>query len=1567
MLFNQSEKQNNITARLRIAVISILCIALVCVSSAGLSFLGSHTRYFDASYVNITADKSGVSYILPERVDVNSNQKLIAAYSFKSGNDNEYFVPVLKNLPKIRDCESISLYGTKDGKLEKLALTNAKNGDKCYLGMFAYDGVSLIKEIPSVGVVMQKLTTIPEKGVKIYFEGYMPKDVQIKVEPKKSKDLLSYDIKLYDSYNNEFQPTIGHPLKVTIESKKLKKSKSRRIEAVHVTQEGETEEAKTLNVAKNSITFLAQHFSEYTIRYHDTDSGDPVTPRRTYHFLDYEMSESVVGGETQMVSQPFMFYNTAGDRQSIQIIKDKDKLEAIPIPGVRDGLYFYGWYVVNYVSSENGNVTYTWDVNPERVEFNRMITVSETEDTDIYVAPLYSNYRFVTFHENEEDQSSGVNVLTRKLVALGENRYKDILISDVRAQPPDGQRVVFWGWNNEGTIIQTVDEENTEVEKYIRVVETDTECHLYPVFLQARWITFDTGGSGNGAKYVPSRFVVQGNSVETLRTTTRPGYRFDGWYTADEGGTKVANADGSIVSGTYDLGDNNIISGGKLTLDEDLKLYARWTEISTANYEVVFWKQSVNDDKNATTKTYDYDTTETRNGASGTTLTPSNADMNKNYEGFYYSHYTVNNDNKIKSDDTTVMNVYYDRELRVINFYYQRNDTAPSGTVSPAYIYTATTSTTGNQYGFVGNQYVQLTRTNGPTVTEYFLTQTQGSNTEYTDDIYERNGNTYSEVNNPQYPGTYYRRTGYWNYTYYELYWNTRQAASYIWTYNGNEYKGTRYTRTTSNTYSKMLTWTGLYGQTFAKNGYAWSDVSALQWEDDEQTQSLLDSFIQDNPYNLYRSGTPGNNYIYHYKQNLDGTYSLENRVAARYSANGANFTFTNKFDGYTVTSYSTGNNGFSASGGSRSVNPGSSAQVYLPLHVYHKRNTWSLTINYNYAGSPQSYVIDNIPYGARIGDYINTNADYYNPEREHYNFLGWYKADVGDVNDAPDIDLNSTMPNANVVMYAHWDHIWYLIEVDPNGAELDHINGTDRPSTYFWLAYGDTIGEYKNISRTHVPDENGDYVYLNTTFNDENAGYGINANLRNALFIPYRADGDYHDYYNNQDFGGYTYASSGMSYETFRSCISNQRYREIHGNESYTLMGWYLVNEDGTMSSSQYKFGDKVDSHRKIRAVWKRNELYYLAYNPVMTGANVGGTITQTTDPDAANFDGGKYTDRAAAVALAGPTDITPGYAFEGWRIVDGLGNPLEDGVYYDPGEEFYINSDFANSSGCIHLEAFYEPTDAMMRRVSIAKLLLDANGGEVNDRGLPGDSYIYADTDDEVLHFEKQINNTAVELMSYYRNFTHSTGYMLLGWNDTADPGNYIPKHAADAEIGIDKNAPNTLYAVWEPMVYLTFVNQTVDTLEVNVSFSNYNGTVYTGHINEVISPFGREPYTSSKITLAPGETIKFVLPEGDGATYSFSGAYRGSKDKLYIHNAGISTQTVNKNNSYNGTGTLITDKTGRVVTFYDEEQFIPPPTGTNLEMKGYALLLLPATALAAGMIIIISRKRRGGTGSI
>ena len=1522
-------------------------------------FQVNHSKHFDIDYKTLysQADVSKPIFYF-KKIETKNNQKVIESRTFAKDGARDYFILTAEALPETKPSESLSVYATKNGKPEKLIRKNVKKGDKCCLGFFEYDGFALVKEMPSVKVKLQSVSVKPEKDVEIKLEGYMPEGVSAKAVPVKEKGICSYDISVYDGKKAVFQPTIGKPLKVTIKSAALKKAKGKALDAVHITKDGKTEFADIISVKNNSVTFAAEHFSQYIIRRHEDDSGNPVTPRRTYHFLSREFEKQTQGSDEICLSNDFEFYNTAGDIQSTQIIKNNDALELIPIPEHIDGLYFYGWYVVEYISSSNGVTYYKWGENPERVEFNKAITVSETSDTDIYVAPVYSNYRFVTFHENEADQPNGENVLTRKLVALGDTHQLNVKISDVRAQPPDAQRIVFWGWSYNGTIKQTVDADGTEIEQFVTVTSNDTDCNLYPVFKQARWLTFDTGGSGTGAKYVPSRFVVQGDSVSSLPTTTRTGYIFNGWYTAETGGTQVTYADGEIVSGTHDLGQGNRISGGELTLEENMKLYARWTEISTANYVVIFWKQKVTDPKNATenNKTYDYDSSVTRNGNSGTDAEATNADKTKNYTGFYFSKTTVNNNGKIKSDGTTVINVYYDRQVMAINFYYRTTDTYPSGYTTP-YTYTATTSTTGTQYGIIGGEYVQLTRSTEQH-TEYYLSRTSNGS-EYTGTIYDENSQV---VTNPVYPNTYYRSTNRRN----QLYWRTRTVTNYIWSYNNEVYLGTRYTRSTNSSYGAMLTWTGLYGSTFEQNGYDWATVSGQRWNENSNgggtTQTMLDGFTQDStPYNLYSQGQNGNNYIYHYKQNIDGSYSLDKRVAARTTNTSGTFNFSNKFEGFTVSTYSTNTEGFSAGGGTHPATAGTSTSATYPLHVYHERNKYSLTLNYNYTGSPQPYVISNIPYEARISDYLNTNASYYKPSREHYNFLGWYQADHGDPNDPPDFDANASMPSANKVAYGHWDAIWYLIQIDPNGAEIDHINGTDRGSTYFWLSYGSTIGQYQDLVRNYVPDDNGNYVYMNITFNGENNGYGVNANLRNALYIPYQSNGDYHGVY-RQDFGGYTYESSGMSYQDFLSCISTQRYSAIAGNESYTLLGWYRVRSNGTLSPTPYNFSDEVEEDVTLKAVWKRSEFYYLAYNPVMTGQGVGGTISQTLDPDASQS-GGKYTDQATAVILTGPSNITPGYKFQGWRIVDGSGRPLQNGIVYDPGEDFTVDAQYADSDGCIHMEAFYEPENAMtMRRVSVASLVMDANGGEVNSSGITlGSTYIYTDTTANTLHLEKQHNNKDVLLMDYYDNFESDIGHVLLGWNKTASSGNYIPEYYADAQIGIDKNGTNTIYAVWEPTVYISFVNECADEIEINLSFTGYGGTIYTGHINEVTSRFEREEFNSNRLVIQPGDTVKFVLPEGDGATYTFNGTYRGSRDRLYVYNSGLGTTTALRNNPFSGTGTLITSREGRVITFSDTDIIVPAPSGVNDNKNGYVYFLAASVILAGAAAIILYRKRR------
>jgi len=171
---------------------------------------------------------------------------------------------------------------------------------------------------------------------------------------------------------------------------------------------------------------------------------------------------------------------------------------------------------------------------------------------------------------------------------------------------------------------------------------------------QQLWPNIETGHyvyfvSGENASYVEPQFVAPGGTTSAPTSPpTRPGYEFSHWSDTPGGGA-------------YSFGSG---------ISEDITLYAVWTPNSNTEYTVVFWKQSVHDDKNAADadKTYDYAESEVRTAATGATVSPTTADQNKNYQGFHY------NSGKsvgvvVKGDGTTILNVYYDRNLLTIDFH----------------------------------------------------------------------------------------------------------------------------------------------------------------------------------------------------------------------------------------------------------------------------------------------------------------------------------------------------------------------------------------------------------------------------------------------------------------------------------------------------------------------------------------------------------------------------------------------------------------------------------------------------------------------------------------------------------------------------------------------------------------------------------------------------------------------------------------------------------------------------------------------------------------------------------
>ena len=128
---------------------------------------------------------------------------------------------------------------------------------------------------------------------------------------------------------------------------------------------------------------------------------------------------------------------------------------------------------------------------------------------------------------------------------------------------------------------------------------------------------------------------------------TRPGYTFSYWSTSPDGSA-------------YTFGG---------VLLEDTTLYAVWAPEEDTAYTVVFWKQSVNDDKTWTdeAKTYDYAESLVRYAETGSTVWPTDADGEKNYQGFHYND-LKSTEVEVNGDGTTILNVYYDRNPLTIDF-----------------------------------------------------------------------------------------------------------------------------------------------------------------------------------------------------------------------------------------------------------------------------------------------------------------------------------------------------------------------------------------------------------------------------------------------------------------------------------------------------------------------------------------------------------------------------------------------------------------------------------------------------------------------------------------------------------------------------------------------------------------------------------------------------------------------------------------------------------------------------------------------------------------------------------
>lgn len=153
-------------------------------------------------------------------------------------------------------------------------------------------------------------------------------------------------------------------------------------------------------------------------------------------------------------------------------------------------------------------------------------------------------------------------------------------------------------------------------------------------------------------------------TLGSAQNPTRAGYIFDGWL--NENGEKVTN----------------------LTLTENMLLTAAWKvdPNATANYKIIYWVQKAEGNE------YDFLYSITKKGSVGHTINSTDIpDISKSelskinllLEGFKRSK--IDTDKIIQIDDSTIVNVYYDRKEFNLKFYNNKEDRNPVKTIIARY------------------------------------------------------------------------------------------------------------------------------------------------------------------------------------------------------------------------------------------------------------------------------------------------------------------------------------------------------------------------------------------------------------------------------------------------------------------------------------------------------------------------------------------------------------------------------------------------------------------------------------------------------------------------------------------------------------------------------------------------------------------------------------------------------------------------------------------------------------------------------------------------------------------
>ncbi|MBQ6329977.1 MAG: InlB B-repeat-containing protein, partial [Kiritimatiellae bacterium] len=1010
--------------------------------------------------------------------------------------------------------------------------------------------------------------------------------------------LAMYDISIRAG-GKKWQPDAGEPVRVDIELDEPVAVAAGNVPAVvHLADDGTVEELDasrygfTYNKDKSAVTafwFSATGFSVYAITLED---GTYSPNRRLYDFysLDFNryLEDGVTSNTTYNTYVPRYFTTVEGNRTFRQIVRSGEYLvrpEALPSPF---GRTFIGWYLY---STNNANQTVegvTYDAEGYATmpfDFTQPVVFDDTPDggdenhgaREFVLRSVFAREGYVIFHEQPTGGKWPITAVRRAEMReltpgtmTASVQIDDITVTYDDTEDHDGEeqentapKMIFRGWSATpvmpGSLVDTNGNDVVLLSSpYVFTRQKDTPAtprHLFPVFVNINWLTFQAAESGTGATYIPPHFYYADEGTNSFPVPHRTGYTFDGWWTGTNTGVRVTDSSGALTATASQLSDwGGTVVDGKLRLTESVTIYGRWNPAPT-KYTVVVWQQKSTDAANLAVadRTYDFVASYTNYAMSATSVSvaqtyknwsgqAANASHDEDYTGFTYAR--CDGDQVVDGNGTTVLNVYYDRDVHTLRFFTSQ----PSISTTIRYTYNGTEKTT----------------TPGAVLSITSRAQNQKTIGDYT--VAKRNNsNTY-----------YINIDGTWYTTLAEVYNAT--AISVEPTYSP----------------APVHTVTALYGASvkdeFPVVGTDGTVYDGESWEDKSSTvyfsqrlaaiETMPDANIDFVKHT--RSGSTTGGYIYYYVE-VDESEGYETTFNGKYYKlyktihHDFNFlTFDEEF--HPISGYVTDRSHADPAFGTYN-NDSDKAKLDTTNgnKLYYDREDYTIEFKDSYT---QNVLKDaDIKYSQAISNSVPANPA---SSRPGYNFTGWYVDDACSTRVFFDEEtynnsnltnkmLYAKMPAHNLQIFAGWETEWYLIQIDPNGGQLPA-----GQSTWFWEAYdGDPIEEYVATSRSYVEALNGTWFYA----------------LKNRAYYGY---GDEWVSGENGDRGAY------YTQDINDPAIVPDGKRYSQAVNAYRYAGWYEVDPD-TGAETLYAFGQPVQRNTTLRLHWKHIGTYRLHYDPGM------------------------------------------------------------------------------------------------------------------------------------------------------------------------------------------------------------------------------------------------------------------------------------------------------------------------------------------------------------------------------